>query len=71
VSCKIISEELRDRLGLEDVVTVLQRNRLIRYGHVFRQNDSVWVKKCMDFGVEDVRPRGSPKRTWTEIVKGI
>ena len=43
------------RLGLEDVVTVLQRNRLRWYGHVLRKDDSEWVKKCMDFMVEGVR----------------
>jgi len=29
------------------------------------------VKKCMDFVVEGVRPRGRPKRTWKKVVKGI
>ena len=55
--------ELRDRLGLEDVVTILQCNRLRWYGHVLRKDDSEWVKKCVDFVVEGVRPRGNPKRT--------
>jgi len=63
LSHKVACEDLRDRLGLEDVVTVLQCNRLRWYGHVLRKDDSVWVKKCMDFVVEGVRPRGRPKRT--------
>jgi len=50
-------------LGLEDVVTVLQRNRLRWYGHVLRKDDSEWVKKCMDLVVEGVRPRGRPNGT--------
>ena len=67
---KVACEELRERLRLEDVVTVLQRNRLRWYGHVLRKDDSEWVKKCMDFVVEGVRPRGRPKRTWKEVVQG-
>jgi len=66
---EVACEELRDRLGLKDVVTVLQRNRLRWYGHVLRKDDSVWVKKCMHFVVEGVRPRGRPKRK--EVVVGI
>jgi len=37
---------------------------------VLRKDDSEWVKKCMDV-VEGVRPRGSLKRTWNEVVKEI
>jgi len=55
LSDKAACEELRDRLGLEDVVTVLYRNRLRWFGHVLRKDDSEWVKKCMDFVVKGVR----------------
>jgi len=27
------------------------------------------VKKCMDFAVEDVRPRSRPKKTWNEVIE--
>jgi len=27
------------------------------------------VKKCMEYEVEGSRPRGSPKRTWREVVQ--
>jgi len=27
-----------------------------------------WVKTCMDFVVEGVRPKGRPKSTWKEVV---
>ena len=50
-------------MALDDVVIVLQRNRLRWYGHVLRKDDSEWVKKCMEFVVEGVRPIGRPKRT--------
>jgi len=29
------------------------------------------VKKYEDFEVEGVRPRGRPKKTWTEVIKKI
>jgi len=27
------------------------------------------MKKCMEYEVEGSRPRGRPKRTWTEVVQ--
>jgi len=36
---------------------------------VQRKEDDDWVKKCMEYEVEGPRPRGRPKRTWTEVVK--
>ena len=60
---------LRERLGLDDIILVLQQNRLRWYGHVLQKEDNDWVKKCMEYEVEGARPRGSPKKTWTEIVE--
>jgi len=37
---------------------------------VLRKDDSEWVKKCMDFLIEGVRPRGRPTMTWKEVVEG-
>jgi len=38
-------------------------------GRVLQKEDNGWVKKCMEYEVESVRPRGRPKRTWTEVVQ--
>ena len=62
-------KELRERLGIDDIALVLQQNRLRWYGHVLRKDDD-WVKKFMEYEVECPRPRGRPKRTWREVVKG-
>jgi len=35
---------------------------------VLRKDDNDWVKKCMEYEVEGVRPRGRRKRTWREAV---
>ena len=60
---------MRERLGLDDVILVLQQNKLLWYGHVLRREDNDWVKKCMEYEMEGARPRGRPKRSWTEVVQ--
>ena len=67
VKDRIPSKELRERLGIDDII-LIQRNRLRWYGHVL-QKDSDWVKKCMEYEVERSRPRGRPNRTWKEVVQ--
>ena len=61
---EIVSGSGRGRLELEDIISVLQRNRLRWYGHVLRKEDNDWVKKCMEYKVEGTRTRGRPKKTW-------
>jgi len=39
---------LRERLGLDDIISVVQQSRLRWYGHVLRKEDNDWVKKCME-----------------------
>ena len=63
------SKELRERTGIDDIISLLQQNRLQWYGHVLRKEDDDWVKKYMEYKVEGRRPRGRPKRTWREVVK--
>ena len=59
------SKELRERLGINDIALVLQQNRQWWYGHVWQKEDDDRVNKCMEYEVEDPRP----KRTWREVVK--
>jgi len=66
---RVPSKGLRERLGLDDIISVLQQNRLQWYGHVLQKEDNDWVKKCMEYEVEGARPRGKLKKTWTEIVE--
>jgi len=63
---RLPSKELRERLGVDDIALLLQRNRLRWYGHVLRKDDDYWVKTCMEYEVEGSRPRGRPKKTWKE-----
>jgi len=48
VKDRVPSQELRERLGIDDIILILQQNRLRWYGHVLRKEDTNWVKKCMD-----------------------
>ena len=66
---RVPSKELTERLGIDDIILILQQNRLRWYGHVLRKEDTDWVKKCMKDEVEGSRPRGRPKRTWKEVVQ--
>jgi len=69
VKVRVPRKELRERLGIDDVILVLQQNRLRWYGHMLRKEDTDWMKKCMEYEVEGSRPRGRPKRTWKEVVQ--
>jgi len=66
VKDRVPSNELRDRLGIDDIILILQQNRLQWYGHVLRKEDIDWAKKCMEYEAEGSRPRGRSKRTWRE-----
>jgi len=59
VKDRVPSKELRERLGIDDIILILQQNRLRWYGHVLQKEDTDWVKKC----------RGRPKTTLTEVVQ--
>jgi len=54
---RVPSKGLRERLGFDDIISVLQQNRLPWYGHMLRKEDNDWVKKCMEYEVEGARPK--------------
>jgi len=43
------SKWLRERQGLDDIISVLQQNMLRWYGYVLQKDDNDWVKKCMEY----------------------
>jgi len=65
---RVPSKELR---YLDDIISVLQQNRLRWYGHVLRKEDNDWMKKCMEYEVKGTRPRGRPKKTWRDCGKRL
>jgi len=64
VKDRVPSKESRERLGIDDIILILQQHRLRWYEHVLRKDVTDWVKKCMEYEVEGSRPRSKPKRTW-------
>jgi len=66
---RVPSKGLRERPGLDDIISVLQQNMLQWYGHVLRKEDNDWMKKCMEYKVEGAGLTGRAKKTWTEIVE--
>jgi len=66
---RIPSKGFRERLGLDNIILVLQQNRLRWYGHVLQKEDNDLVKKCMEYEMEGARPRRRPKKTRREIVE--
>jgi len=54
VKDRVPSKELRERLGIGDILLILQqKNRLRWYGHVLRKEDTDWLKKCMEYELID------------------
>ena len=54
---RVPSKGLREIVGLDDVISVLQQNRLRWYGHVLQKEDNHWLKKCMEYEVVGARAR--------------
>jgi len=69
VKDRVPSKELRERLEIDDIILILQQNKLRWYGHVLQKEDTDWVKKCMEYEVEGSSLRGRPKRMWREVVQ--
>ena len=63
------NEEFRRLVGIAPITTVIRSGTLRWYGHVMRKGEEDWVKKCMEFRVEDRRLVGRPRRTWLESVE--
>ena len=66
---KRTNEELRRLVGVEPTTTFIRSGRLRWYGHVMRKGDEDWVKKYMEYIVEDRRPVGRQRKTWLESVE--
>ena len=58
---RIPSKGLRERLGLDDIISILQVAML--WACVVKR------RRCMEYEVECARPRGRLMKTWREIVE--
>jgi len=71
VKDRVPSNELRERLGIDDIILILQQSRLLWYGHVMRNEDTDWVKKCMEYEVEGSKQRECGERLCKKIAKHV
>jgi len=71
INDRVPRKEFRERLGIDDIILILQQNRLRWYGHVLHKEDTDWVKKCMEYEVEGSRPRGHGRRLCKKIAKHV
>ena len=51
------------------MIEMMKKSRLRWVGHVERNDDNDWVKRCITWEVEGIRQRGRPKKTWWDCVK--
>jgi len=70
---RVPSKGSRERLGLDDIILVLQQNRLWWYGYVLRKEDNDWVKKCLEYEVpsQEVDQRKLGGRLYKKTVRHI
>ena len=61
--------DLRARLRICSIDEALRWERLRLFDHRYRQDNSQWTKKIMDFHVEGPTPRGRPRLRWMDVVK--
>jgi len=66
---RIPSKGLRERRRLDDIISVLQRNRLRWYGHVLWNEDNDWVKWRVPGQEVDQRKLG--ERLWKKNVRCV
>jgi len=77
VKDRVPSKQLTERLGIDDIILILQQNGLRWYGHVLRKEDTDWVKKCMEYHIrwrasdQEVDQRGHGKRLCKKIAKHV
>jgi hypothetical protein len=66
---EVSSEILRHRMRLMSIAEAMRMGRLRWFGHVKWRRDDLWVKRCMDLGLQGRRPVGRSKMTWMEVVR--
>lgn len=63
------SDELRNRLGITNIVDAMRQKRLRWYGHVERMDDLNPVSSCRFMEVGGFRGRGRPCKTWAQLIR--
>ena len=61
-------EEIVGAKGKQDIVDVIEKKRLQRYGHAKRMPEERIPKSIMEWTPTERRKRGCPRKTWIEGV---
>jgi len=71
VKDRIPSKELRERLGIDDILLILHQNRLRWHGHVLQKEDTDQVRNIWNMRWrapdQEVDQRGHGKRLYKKI----
>ena len=63
----INTQDLRLRLGIDDLDVAFRRKRLRWFGHV--QRSTSWIGRVCSLEVGGRRSRGRPRKTWCEVLR--
>ena len=61
--------DLRSRLGIQPIDSVLRVDRLRWFGHTERMDDDCWVKKIRNFEIPGSCSRGRPQQRWSDVIR--
>ena len=63
----INTQDLRLRLGIDDLDVALRRKAFRWFGHV--QRSTSWIGRVCSLDVGERRSRGRPRKTWCEVLR--
>ena len=67
---RISSDEVLRRCGLESILLRVRKMRMAWFGHVYRRDGNDPVRRVKEVEAPGRRPRGRPKKTWSDCVRG-
>ena len=67
---RISSDEVLRRCGLESVLLRIRKKRMAWFGHVYRRNEEDPLCRVKNVEAPGRRPRGRPKKTWDDYIRG-
>lgn len=68
---RVRNQDVREELGIESVLTVIERNQLRWYGHLNRMGDNRQVKSVWEARTIPRRKRGRPGETWKQVIEKV
>ena len=65
----ISNEEVLHKCRLEEISSVLRKQRLRWFGHVKRREENSILRKAVDLKLSGRNPAGQPQKTWQACIK--